>query len=126
MKDIFTRDFQYDITHISLVKAVALILIALAMANLISNLAYGIEDDMLTTVLVTAWCKKLVVSAMNTTILKKLIIQDNLSILTGYDFSIITTDSGWTARIPTLTNRNSGRVGCAITRETMLWGCRSL
>ena len=48
--DTFARDFQYDVTHISLAKAADLILIAPATANIIAKLAHGIADDMLTTV----------------------------------------------------------------------------
>lgn len=48
--DTFARDFQYDVTHISLAKAADLILIAPATANIIAKLAHGIADDMLSTV----------------------------------------------------------------------------
>ena len=47
--DTFARDFQYDVTHVSLAKAADLILIAPATANVIAKLAHGIADDMLTT-----------------------------------------------------------------------------
>ena len=68
--DTFARDFQYDITHISLATAADLILIAPATANVIAKLAHGIADDMLTTVVLAAKCKKLVAPAMNTALLE--------------------------------------------------------
>lgn len=92
--DTFARDFQYDITHISLATAADLILVAPATANVIAKLAHGIADDMLTTVVLAAKCRKLVAPAMNTAMLENPITQDNLATLTRYGFEIIPPDSG--------------------------------
>ena len=95
--DTFARDFQYDVTHISLAKAADLMLIAPATANVIAKLAHGIADDMLTTVALAARCPKLVAPAMNTAMLENPITQDNLSTLRRYSFGIIEPDSGMLA-----------------------------
>ena len=87
--DTFARDFQYDVKHISLAKAADLILIAPATANVIAKLANGLADDMLTTTVLAARCKKLVAPAMNTAMLENPITQDNLAKLKKYDFGII-------------------------------------
>ncbi len=87
--DTFARDFQYDVKHISLAKAADLILIAPATANVIAKLANGIADDMLTTTVLAARCKKLVAPAMNTAMLENPITQDNLAKLKKYGFGII-------------------------------------
>ena len=87
--DTFARDFQYDVKHISLAKAADLILIAPATANIIAKIANGIADDMLTTTVLAARCKKLVAPAMNTAMLENPITQDNLSKLKKYGFGII-------------------------------------
>ena len=92
--DTFARDFQYDVTHISLAKAADLILIAPATANIIAKLAHGIADDMLSTVVLAARCKKLISPAMNTAMLENPITQDNLRTLEQYGFGIIPSDSG--------------------------------
>ncbi len=92
--DTFARDFQYDITHISLATAADLILVAPATADVIAKLAHGIADDMLTTVVLAAKCKKLVAPAMNTAMLENPITQDNIATLQKYGFSIIPPDSG--------------------------------
>lgn len=92
--DTFARDFQYDVTHISLAQAADLILIAPATADVIAKLAHGIADDMLTTVVLAARCKKLVAPAMNTAMLENPITQDNLKKLEHYGFEIIPPDSG--------------------------------
>lgn len=87
--DTFARDFQYDVKHISLAKAADLILIAPATANVIAKLANGLADDMLTTTVLAARCKKLVAPAMNTAMLENPITQDNLAKLKKYGFDII-------------------------------------
>ena len=87
--DTFARDFQYDVKHISLAKAADLILIAPATANVIAKLANGLADDMLTTSVLAARCKKLVAPAMNTAMLENPITQDNLAKLKKYGFGII-------------------------------------
>ena len=95
--DTFARDFQYDVTHVSLAKAADLILIAPATANVIAKLAHGIADDMLTTTVLAARCEKLVAPAMNTAMLENPITQDNLNTLRRYGFGIIEPASGMLA-----------------------------
>ena len=87
--DTFDRNFQYDVAHVSLAKAADLILIAPATANVIAKLSCGIADDMLTTTVLAAKCKKLVAPAMNTAMLENPITQDNLKTLAHYGFGII-------------------------------------
>lgn len=92
--DTFARDFKYEVTHISLAKAADLILIAPATANVIAKLSHGIADDMLTTTVLAARCKKLVAPAMNTAMLENPITQDNLATLRKYGFGIIEPAAG--------------------------------
>lgn len=95
--DTFARDFQYDVAHISLAKAADLILVAPATANVIAKMAHGIADDMLTTVVLAAKCKKLVAPAMNTAMLENPITADNLQTLKHYGFEIIEPTCGMLA-----------------------------
>ena len=94
MVDTFDRNFKYDVAHVSIAKAADLILIAPATANVIAKMAHGIADDMLTTVVLAAKCKKLVAPAMNTAMLENPVTQDNLKTLEHYGFGIIPSDSG--------------------------------
>ena len=87
--DTFARDFKYEVTHVSLAKAADLILVAPATADVIAKMAHGIADDMLTTTVLAARCKKLVAPAMNTAMLENPITQDNLALLRKYGFGII-------------------------------------
>lgn len=95
--DTFDRNFQYDVAHVSLAKAADLILIAPATANVIAKLSCGIADDMLTTTVLAAKCKKLVAPAMNTAMLENPVTQDNLKRLEHYGFGIIQSAVGMLA-----------------------------
>ena len=92
--DMFERDFQYDVAHVSLAQAADVLLIAPATANVLAKLAHGIADDMLTTVTLAATAPKLVAPAMNTQMLQNAVTQDNLAILRGYGFTVIPPASG--------------------------------
>lgn len=92
--DTFDRDFQFDVTHISLAKKADVILVAPATANVIAKMAHGIADDMLTTTVLAAGCPKLVSPAMNTGMLENPITQDNIRTLEQYGFTIIPSESG--------------------------------
>ena len=87
--DTFDRNFQFQVEHISLAKKADIVMIAPASANVIGKLASGIADDMLTTVVLAAKCKKLVSPAMNTAMLENPITQDNLATLKKYGFGCI-------------------------------------
>ena len=95
--DTFARDFEYDVTHVSLAKAADLILVAPATANVIAKMAHGIADDMLTTVVLAAKCKKLVAPAMNTAMYENPVTQDNIAELRKYGFRIIEPACGMLA-----------------------------
>ncbi len=95
--DTFDRNFKYDVQHISLAKAADLIVIAPATANIIAKLAHGIADDMLTTVVLAAKCKKIVAPAMNTAMLENPVTRDNIAALRKYGFDIIPSAEGYLA-----------------------------
>ncbi len=71
MVDTLTGTFPLRHPSHLLATAADLILIAPATADVIAKLAHGIADDMLTTVVLAAKCKKLVAPAMNTAMLEK-------------------------------------------------------
>lgn len=95
--DTFARDFEYDVKHISLAKTADLIMVAPATANVMAKMAHGIADDMLTTVVLAATCKKLVAPAMNTAMLENPVTQDNIAALKKYGFEIIEPACGMLA-----------------------------
>lgn len=95
--DTFDRDFEFNVEHVALAKRADIFLIAPASANVIGKMAHGIADDMLTTTIMAAKCKKLVSPAMNTNMFENPILQDNLDILRKYNFEIIEPASGYLA-----------------------------
>ena len=95
--DTFDRNFQYNVEHVSLAKQADVVLIAPASANVIAKLAHGLADDMLTTTVLACNCKKIVSPAMNTQMYNNPITQDNMKILKGYGFDVITPASGYLA-----------------------------
>ncbi len=97
MVDTFDREFEFDVRHISVAKEADVILIAPATADIIAKMAHGIADDMLTTVVLAAKCRKLVSPSMNTAMLENPVTQDNIALLRKYGFTIIDSASGYLA-----------------------------
>lgn len=95
--DTFDRDFKFEVQHISLAKKADIMMIAPATANIIAKMANGIADDMLSTVVLAAKCKKLVAPAMNTAMLENPITVDNIEKLKSYGFKIINPETGMLA-----------------------------
>ncbi len=79
--DMFSTDFRPDIEHISLAKKADVLLIAPATANIIGKLAYGIADDMLSTVAMATKAQLIIAPAMNTVMYESPALQENLATL---------------------------------------------
>lgn len=94
ISDMFERNFEFDVKHISLAKAADLIIVAPATANFIAKAAHGLADDMLTTVVLAARCPKLVAPAMNTAMYENPATQDNIEKLKDYGWKIIEPAEG--------------------------------
>lgn len=92
--DMFDDDYEYDVKHISLAKAADLIMVAPATANFIAKATNGIADDMLTTVVLAAKCRKLVVPAMNTAMYENPATQANLSRLKEFGWGVVEPATG--------------------------------
>ena len=95
--DTFDRDFEFNVEHVALAKRANIFMVAPATANVIGKIAHGIADDMLTTTIMAAKCKKLISPAMNTNMFENPIFQDNLGILRKYDYEIIDPANGYLA-----------------------------
>ena len=95
--DTFDRNFQFNVEHVALAKRADIFMVAPASANVIGKMAHGIADDMLTTTILAAKCKKLVSPAMNTNMFENQIVQDNLETLRKYGFEIIDPANGYLA-----------------------------
>ena len=95
--DTFDRNFEFHVSHVNLGQKSDVMLIAPASANIIAKMAYGIADDMLSTTVLAATCKKIVSPAMNTHMYHNKIVQDNIEKLKEYGFEIIAPAKGMLA-----------------------------
>lgn len=95
--DTFDRNFQYSVEHVSLAKLADVVMVAPASANVISKIAHGMADDMLTTTLLACKCKKIIAPAMNTNMFENPILQDNLKLCASYGMEIINPAVGYLA-----------------------------
>ncbi len=92
--DTFDRSFEWNVGHVSLAKRADVFLVAPATANAIAKFAGGIADDMLSTTILAARCKKLIAPAMNTGMLENPATVRNLEILRRDGFTVIGSESG--------------------------------
>lgn len=90
---VYDKTFDEDdskVSHIELVKESDIILIAPATANIISKMANGICDDILSTILTVAHNKKIIIApAMNTNMYENPIIQENIKKLKSFGVEFI-------------------------------------
>ena len=92
--DMFEKPERFDVRHVSLAKKADVFAVVPATANVIGKIAGGIADDMLTTTIMAAGCRKILAPAMNTAMWENPIVQDNVKKLVRYGYEILKTDSG--------------------------------
>ncbi|MDR2761563.1 MAG: phosphopantothenoylcysteine decarboxylase [Planctomycetaceae bacterium] len=84
-------------THIELAREADLFCIAPATANILSKAAHGIADDLLSTLILSFDKTIIFAPAMNPTMWKKTIIQNNVQKLIEFGATIIYPESGRTS-----------------------------
>ena len=80
--------------HIELARWADCLLIAPATANTLSKLAYGIADDLLTTLYLAADCPVWVAPAMNQAMWRKAVVQENIARLQQHGVRLMGPDAG--------------------------------
>ncbi len=90
--DLF--ESEGGVTHISLARGSDCILVAPATANIIGKMAYGIADDLLSTLLLVEPQKVILAPAMNVSMWKNPVVQDNIRILRGRGVRVIPPQTG--------------------------------
>lgn len=111
--DSFDRNFEYSVQHVSIAKKADVVMIAPATANVIGKIAGGIADDMLTTTVMAATCKKIIAPAMNHNMYHNPIVQENIEKLKTHGYEIVEPVKGM------LANRDIGD-GKLPDEETLL------
>lgn len=92
--DMFSREFPYEVEHISLAKSSDLVLIAPATANFIGKVANGIADDMLSTTVMASKGIKVYAPAMNTGMITDDFYLKNVEALKQQGAYFIESDEG--------------------------------
>ena len=77
--NMFVRDREWEVEHVSLAKSSELVIVAPATANFIGKIANGICDDMLTTTYLASKAPKIICPAMNTKMYEDEVFQRNLA-----------------------------------------------
>lgn len=92
--DMWERNHQMEVEHISLADWADLVLIAPATFNIVGKIANGIADDMLTSVI--AACKKPIyfALAMNVNMYENPILNENIKKLKSFGYNFIEADEG--------------------------------
>ncbi len=92
--DMFSRDFPYEVEHISLAKSSDLVLIAPATANFVGKIASGIADDMLTTTCMACKAVKVICPAMNSAMYTDSAFQANMQKLIKEGVNFVEPEDG--------------------------------
>ncbi len=95
--DTFDRNFQFSVEHVAIAKKADVVMVAPASANVIGKIANGLADDMLTTTIIAAPCKKIIVPAMNHNMYHNPIVQNNIEKLRYFDYEIVPPATGMLA-----------------------------
>ncbi len=93
--DLFSEDERgYRISHISLARWADMVVIAPATANIVSKLAHGVADDLLSTTLLAFQGSVILAPAMNKVMYNNPIFRDNIHYLMKKGYHFIETGKG--------------------------------
>ena len=96
--DTFVREESWRVGHVSLAQRADMIVVAPATANIMAKMAHGIADDMLSTTLLTAAAKPVLIApAMNTAMWDHPATQENARILKGRGCLFVGPEGGFLA-----------------------------
>ena len=92
---LWGRSEEYKISHINLADWADIVVVAPATANIISKIANGICDDLLSTVLCACWVKRrLLAPAMNNNMWTNPAVQRNVKTVKEMGFELIGPEEG--------------------------------
>ncbi len=97
LRSLWRPEYSYDPQHIRLNERADLFLIAPATANMIAKIAYGLADDLLSTLMAAVTCPVIVAPAMNNAMWANRVVQENVARLRKLDYHIIDPAEGWLA-----------------------------
>lgn len=92
--ELFPKDQEVHIPHISLTESADIMVIAPADANIIAKAASGIADDLLSTMLVAVNTPVLFAPAMNVRMYENRIVQENIKKLKSFGYKFVEPEEG--------------------------------
>lgn len=92
--DLWQESAEWKVQHIGIAEELDLMVIAPATANFIAKMAYGIADDLLSTIMLANTAPVLVVPSMNTKMYENPVVQANISRLKELGFEVMEPASG--------------------------------
>ena len=95
--DMWEKNSNVNVEHISLADWADIILVAPATYNIVGKMANGIADDMLTTVISAAKKTVYFALAMNVNMYENPILKENIKKLENYGYKFIEADEGFLA-----------------------------
>lgn len=93
----FEKDREFEVEHVSYAKLADAFVIAPATANIISKIARGIADDMLSTTIMATKAPKIICPAMNTAMYENPLFLENLEKLRKLGYIVVEPDEGMLA-----------------------------
>ena len=94
MLNTFEKGYNEGVEHINMAKRADIFVIVPATSNIISKIAHGMADDMLTTTFLAAQCPKILCPAMNTAMYQNPITQQNIRTCQSYGMDIVEPEQG--------------------------------
>lgn len=92
--NMFHRDREWEVEHVSLAKSCEVVVVAPATANFIAKIAHGIADDMLSTTYLASKAPKIICPAMNTAMYEDPAFQKNLQTVLSSGATVLSPVSG--------------------------------
>lgn len=93
-RDMFTRDVEWNMAHISLAKQADILLIAPASANMLGKMANGMADDLLSCTAITTKAPVMAAPAMNTDMFTNKIVSENIQKLRAHGVLFVEPKEG--------------------------------
>jgi len=88
---------EWKVQHVGIAEELDLLVIAPATANFIAKMAYGLADDLLSTIVLANTAPVLVVPSMNTNMFLNAIVQDNMKKLQSFGYHFMDPATGMLA-----------------------------
>lgn len=95
--DVFDENEPENVQHVHMADWCDLVVVAPATANILSKMAYGIADEIVSTILLATTAPRLIVPAMNVNMYENPATQKSVEQLRQYGYTVMEPDTGFLA-----------------------------